>query len=142
MCEINKLLQKHKKCFDENNKEIKYIGDFEFKTANFYGLPKIHKSKILIEKIAQSQNFENYIEIDDLSDLSFRYITGGPVAPTSKLSEVLDILLKPFMSNIKSHVKDTTDFLNKLPTSINDNVTLLTCDIKDMYNRPERNNDV
>ena len=82
----------------------------------------------------QSQNLENYIEIDDLADLSFRYITGGPVAPTSKLSEFLDILLKPFMSNIKSHVRDTTDFLNKLPTSINDNITILTCDIQDMYN--------
>ena len=43
-------------------------------------------SKILIEKLTLSQNFENYIE---LMTLSFRYITGGPVALTSKLSEVL-----------------------------------------------------
>lgn len=134
MSKIKKLLKTHKNCLDNNDKEIKYIVDFDFKTANFYGLPKIHKSKILIEKIAQSQNSENYIEIDDIADLSFRFITGGPIAPTSKLSEFLDILLKPFMSNIKSHVRDTTDFLNKLPTSINDNVTILTCDIKDMYN--------
>ena len=33
-------------------------------------------------------------------------------------------------------MKDTTDFLNKLPISIRDdpNVTILTCDVRDMYN--------
>ena len=33
------------------------------RSANFYGLPKIHISKILIEKLTLSQNFENYIEL-------------------------------------------------------------------------------
>ena len=136
MGKIKSLMDKYKTCFDKKGKEIEYITDFEYKTANFYGLPKVHKSKILIEKIESTQNNKNYIEIKDQLDLSFRYITGGPVAPTSNLSEFLDILLKPYLSNIKSHVKDTTDFLNKLPISIRDdpNVTILTCDVRDMYN--------
>ena len=102
------------------------MGDFDFNTANFYNLLKIHNSNILIDEISHFQNLENDIEIDRLADLSFRYIREEPVAPTSKLSEFLDILLKPFMSNSKFHVRDTTDFFNKLPTSTNDYITILT----------------
>ena len=41
-------------------------------------------------------------------------IMGYPNSPTSQLSELLMILLKPLITKIKSHVKDATDFLNKL----------------------------
>jgi hypothetical protein len=69
-------------------------------------------------------------------DVKFRGITGCPNSPTSKLSELLMILLKPFTTKIKSNVKDTTDFLNKLNRFSREdlpNMCLVTVDVVNMY---------
>ncbi|NQY54726.1 MAG: hypothetical protein HRT42_14280, partial [Campylobacteraceae bacterium] len=108
MHRIKNLTQKYRSCFDKNGKEIKYISNFDFKTANFYGLPKIHKSQIIKQEMKKCS--KNYIKIDKDFDLQFRFITGGPMSPTSKLSELLDILLKPYYCIITSYIKDYTDF--------------------------------
>ncbi|NQY54827.1 MAG: hypothetical protein HRT42_14805, partial [Campylobacteraceae bacterium] len=134
MNNIKNLTNKYKLCFDKKGKEIKYITDFNFKMANFYGLPKIHKSKMLIQEIKQCN--DNYIKIKEEIDLPFRFITGGPISPTSKLSELLDILLKPFYSKIPSYIRDSTDYLNKLPTLTPEEVSdslIITCDVENMY---------
>ena len=134
MHSIKNLTNKYKSCFDIKGKEIKYITDFKYKTANFYGLPKIHKSKTLIELLQNSS--ESYIDIHKELDLSFRFITGGPSSPTSKLSELLDILLKPYYCKIQSYIRDSTDFLNKLPNFKSGEVSdilLITCDVTNMY---------
>ena len=114
-------------------KERKYITNFNFTTANFYGNPKIHKSQTI--KAAVNTMDGPYIHIQT-DDIKFRGITGCPNSPTSKLSELLMILLKPFITKIKSHVKDTTDFLNKLSRFNRDeldDIILVTVDVVNMY---------
>ena len=41
------FLQKHNKCFTES--EQKFLNEKSFETSNFYGLPKIRKSKLIIK---------------------------------------------------------------------------------------------
>ena len=41
------------------------------------------------------------IEIFELNDLKLRPIVGAPKCPTRKLSQLIDILLKPFLKTSK-----------------------------------------
>ena len=140
MNRVKSFVHRNKICFDKynNNKqshEAHYIKSFDYKPANFYGLPKIHKSKIIQDILSKTNNV--YVKLDAPVDLPFRFITAGPASPTSKLSEFLDILLKPFYTVIPSYIRDTTDFLNKLPHFPPDelaDILIVTCDVKNMYN--------
>ena len=67
-------------------------------TSNFYVLPKIHKSKIIQEAI-KVQNSE-YVKIYEPPNLTVRPIVAGPNCPTRCLSNLVDILLKPFLYQI------------------------------------------
>lgn len=115
-------------------KEADFLTDFEYKTSNFYGLPKIHKSKTVCNLVKNSNT--TYVKSQFPTDLPFRCISGGVNSPTSRLSEFIDILLKPFCARIPSHVRDYIDFLTKMhhidPNIIED-IILITCDIINMY---------
>ena len=69
-------------------------------SSNFYGLPKVHKYKQINEAI-QKQNNE-YIEIHEPDDLTAKPIVCGPNCPTRPLSQLIDMILKPFLIDIKS----------------------------------------
>ena len=56
-----------------------------------------------------------------IDELTFRLIVGGPVAPTQRLSNLLDIILKPLCHNVKSFVRDDLDFLRHLPDHVESN---------------------
>ena len=73
--------------------------NFEFKLSSFYGVPKIHKSKLILEKCQET--YSPYLELKDPSDLKFRPIVAGPVCETRKLSNLIDILLKSFIKHVK-----------------------------------------
>ena len=47
-----------------------------------------------------------------------RPIVGGPNCPTHKLSNLLDLILKPMAFKVKSYVKDSFHFLELLPKTI------------------------
>ena len=88
------------------------------------------------EAIESANNI--YIKITEEVDLPFRFITGSINLPSSKLSELLGILLKPFVNIAPSYIRDSTDFLNKKPIIINNSVELsdiifVTCDVSNMY---------
>ena len=110
MKKIQELSKKHDNILTKQEKN--YLSKNSFSTSNFYGLPKVHKSKQISEAI-QNQNDE-YIEIFEPSDLTVRPIVGGPNCPTRPLSELIDIILKPFLVHIKSYVRDNLDFLFSL----------------------------
>ena len=93
-CQIQQLFIKE---------EQDFLTKFSFSTINFYGLPKVHKSKIIQEAI-QVQNSE-YIKIYEPPDLTLRPIVAGPNCPTRRLSNLGDILLKPFLIHIKAVLK-------------------------------------
>ena len=130
---VKKFAEKDEYSSILTNKEKKFLTNFNFTTANFYGVPKIHKSKAIKEAFLSCN--DSYVQLKT-TDLTFRGITGCPNSPTSRLSELLNILLKPFIVKIKSHIKDTTDFLNKFPRfsrgELKD-IKLCTVDIVSMY---------
>ena len=114
--------------------EISCLTNFDCKEANFYGLPKIHKSTI-IKNAVQVQKSE-IVSVFSPQDLSIRPIIGGPVAPTSNLSKLVDKLLKPFMIALPSFVKDSIDLLRQAEqweSLENHEYTLLAMDISGMY---------
>ena len=86
------LLLKHSSFLTE--KEADFVTNFDYKESCFYGLPKIHKSKQLIKDDVVKQNSE-YVTCENPDDLTFRPIVGGPVAPSQRLSNLLDFILKP-----------------------------------------------
>ena len=85
---LSRFLRQRKLFFTES--EWRFLNDKHHKVSNFYGLPKIHKSKT-IESAINSLNSE-IIEIFESSNLELRPIVGGPKCPTRKLSQVIDIL--------------------------------------------------
>ena len=125
-----KFLQKFKSQMTE--KEFDYLLNFEVKTSNFYGLPKVHKSKQINEKCKSANS--GYVEITDkISDLKLRPIVAGPSCHTHRLSNLIDILLRPYTEHVTSYLRDTTDFLNNLPDTIPKDTILTSFDIELLY---------
>ena len=95
---LKKLLHKYKNCFTES--EQNYLNEKSFETSNFYGLSKIHKSKV-IEVAIHSQNPE-VVEAGESSDLKLRPNVGRPNCPTRTL--FFNTLLKPYLKLVKSYI--------------------------------------
>ena len=129
MQKIKRLLLKHSSVLTE--KEADFVTNFDYKESCFYGLPKIHKSKLIKDAVAK-QNSE-YVTCENPDDLTFRPIVGEPVAPTQRLSNLLDIILKPLCHNVKSFVRDDLEFLRHLPDHVESNTTLVTLDVVNLY---------
>ncbi|XP_061188704.1 uncharacterized protein LOC133196871 [Saccostrea echinata] len=54
--------------------------------------------------------------------------------PTEKISEYIDLHLRPHVENLPSYLKDTTDYINKTPsTSLPDHTLLVTMDVTSLY---------
>ena len=85
--------------------EWKFLNDKHHEVSSFYGLPKIRKSKIIQSTI--NTNNSKFIEIFEPNDLKLRPIVGGRRSTTLKLSQLIDILLKPFLKHIKRFIPCT-----------------------------------
>ena len=120
-----KLLHKYNKCFTESAQ--KFLNEKSFETSNFYGLHKIHKSKV-IEAAIHSQNTD-VLEVREPRDLKLRPIVGGSNCPKSRLSYFLDTLLKPYLKHVKSYIPDSVDFLNKCPREVDPDTEIATFDV-------------
>lgn len=112
--------------------EIKYLTDFEYRTSQFYGLPKTHKCTSITQ---QRIDPEGYLHVPDPQDLQFRPIVAGPASPTHRLSNLLDLLLKPLLRYIKSYLRDDMDFLNKLAREVPEQSILVTLDVVSLYSK-------
>ena len=53
--------------------------------------------------------------------------------PTQRLSNLIDILLKPLCTEVKSYVRDDLDFLRHLPDTITPSDKLVTMDVTNLY---------
>ena len=69
------------------------------------------------------------------NDLKIRPVVAGPSSVTSRLSNYLDVLLKPLLRNVTSHVCDTVDFLNNIPDRVGKKIILATFDTSSMYTK-------
>ena len=129
---IKRLTKKYEKCLTKKEKSA--ITNFDFKSTSIYALPKLHKSDIIKEKLKSFSG--SYVCVPRPDDLSFRVIFGGPKNPTTGLASLLNEVLNPFVSKVKSVVRDTMDFINKMPVfSVSDlaHIQMWSVDIKDMY---------
>ena len=122
MKKIRKLTKSH---------EGELTRKFSSKTSNLYGLPKIHKS-LAIKAAIQKQN-SSYVRLPPPQDLKFRPIVAGPTSPTHRLSNFIDIILKPLCKNIPSYIRDDLDFLNQIPEQITENTILVSFDVVSLY---------
>ena len=66
------------------------------------------------------------VTINEPQDLKVRPIVEGPKYPTRKLTELIHILLKPFLKHIKSYTRDRIDFSNKFDKNTDENVYITT----------------
>ena len=81
------------------------------KSPKLYLQPKLHKANIPGRPIINSIN-----------------------SPTSIISEYVDFCLQPFVLRLKSYIKDTTHFINKIEHSgTHPHCILVTMDIKSLY---------
>lgn len=134
--ESKEVMQKLKTIINEygqqlTEKETKYLLSFNIKTSNFYGLPKIHKSQTIKDKCKISES--TYINVTSPDDLTIRPIVAGPTCETHRISSLLDILLKPYISKVHSYIRDTVDFLNTIPEKINPQSILVSFDVTNLY---------
>ena len=90
---------------------FKYLLPENPKPGRFYLLPKLHK-----------QGHPG------------RPIISANGHPTEKISEYIDFHLRPLVEKLPSHIKDTTDYLNKTPTEdLPENTILATLDVCSLY---------
>ena len=82
-----------------------------------------------------------YIEIQSPSDLTFRPIAAGPSCPTSRISHIVDILIKLLQKVTKPYIRDDIDFLSKILRKVNNKhgYTLVTIDVESLYTNFEKN---
>ena len=106
---LTKLVDKYQNSLTE--KEVDYLTNFSYRTSNFYGLPKVHKSGIITKAIEEQNN--EYIRIKEPEDLALRPIVAGPSCPKKRLSTFIDIIIKPLLVHVKSYIKDNVHFLQK-----------------------------
>ena len=112
-------------------KEYNYLKNFEIKESQFYGLPKVHKCEKILTACKNSPTSD--VNIADVRDLKLRPIIAGSSCLTSRLSHLLDILLQPLTKRIPSFLKDTKDFLRKLPKTASNNTLLASFDVESLY---------
>ena len=130
---VFKNLKEHVKNYESISmkKEIYYLTNFKFTSSQFYCLLKVHKSEIIINVINTEDS--EYIHVHGPDDLKGRTISGGPESLTQRLSNLIEILLKPLVPSLKTYIKDDWDFLRKLPTKIPFDSTIYSCDISSLY---------
>ena len=107
---VNKMLDQN----EISQNTAKYLLSNFDRTAQFYMLPKIHKS---------------------LQNPPGRPITSGNDCPTEKISQLIDLILQPYVPKIKSYVKDTNHFISIIEDlNINDqDAILVTLDVTSLY---------
>jgi hypothetical protein len=128
---INSLIRTYPNCLTD--KEIDYVKNFKMKISNLYGLPKIHKSQLIKKAIEEQRS--SCVYVLNPEDLTFRPIIAGPASPTSHLSQLIDKVIKVLPPHTESYIKDTTDFLNKLPKSLDTekDYIAVSFDVKSLY---------
>ena len=87
----------------------------------------MHKSEVL-HKAIKEQNKE-LITILEPKDLKLRPIVGGPKCPTRRLSNFLDLILKPLTKHVKSNIKDNIEFLKTCKRNVTGDIVLVTFDV-------------
>ena len=112
-------------------KEYQFLTSNDYKMANFYMLPKLHKSASINNMLKEGSE---YVHLPDFEEsIEGRPIVGGPTFYTSGISQMLNYILKPITSHIPHILKDSFDFVERCNHSVPDGTLLGTADIKALY---------
>ena len=95
--------------------EVDFLENFDEVLAHMYINPKIHKSKQIIEEVANCET--SILSMAPPTDLPFRPIISGTKCPLKRLSSLVHKLLEPYPKMVNSYVKDSWDLLRKLPST-------------------------
>ena len=96
-------------------------------TSKFYGLPIIRKPQLIIDDIKEQNS--KVVNINELQDLKVKPIVEGPKCPTRNLTELIPILLKPFLKYVKSYIRENIDFSNKCDRNTDENAAIATINV-------------
>jgi hypothetical protein len=131
--EIHEKIENFVKFYDPFFKkdEKKYLCDHDFKSSIFYVLPKIHKCDMIKQNIKNVEN--GYLEIVLPNDLSSRPIVSNNNSPTCRLSHYMDQILKILCPLSTGYIKDTYDFLEKIPKIIETDTIFISLDVTNLY---------
>ena len=113
-------------------KEHHYLTESNYKMANFYMLPKLHKNKELNEILSLGESPE-YLQIKLNTPIEGRPIISGPAYHTSGISKILHFIMQPVLEKIKHVLKDTFDFVERFDRKMDDETLIITWDIKSLY---------
>ena len=80
---------------------MKYILNSNWKSSNFYVLPKIHKSNEIIEEVNESNNI--CLNMQPPEDLKGRPIVHGQNSPTQGIRGLLEKIFTPIVSCLKTY---------------------------------------
>ena len=78
-------------------------------------------------------NQDTYVKIPRPSDLKLRPIVAGPSSSTQRLSNLLDLILKPLCQKVPSFIRDDLDFLKYIPEKVQENTLLVSFDVISLY---------
>ena len=133
---LQRFVNKYKSCLTNNEKRA--ITNFDYCSTNIYALPKIHKSGLIKESLQKCG--ENYLTLKRPIDLTFRVIFGGPKNPMTGLASLVTEILNPYVKMVKSVVRDSIDFVNKIPVFSRLDLPFIqmwSVDVRDMYSSIE-----
>ena len=111
--------------------ELNYIFNSHWKSSTFSVLPKVHKSKEIIEENNESNNM--CLNMQPPDDLKRRPIVGGQNSPTQGISGLLEKILTPIVSCLKTYIKYDCDFIRKFPSCVDYPCVLASCDVVSLY---------
>ncbi|XP_063955552.1 uncharacterized protein LOC135154173 [Lytechinus pictus] len=108
------------------------------RVSKFYLLPKIHKLPQMVKNICGSDESDVQKIAEKCRETKIippgRPIVSSVDSLTEPMSKCVDEKLQAFLPNIKSYVKDTTDFLNKIKSApLTSDSILVTMDVKSLY---------
>ena len=74
-----------------------------------------------------------YLKMEPPPDLKGRPIISGQNSPSSHLSKLIQKIISPTVTFLKSFIKDDWDFIRKLPKKFDFPCKLYSCNIKSLY---------
>ena len=111
--------------------ESEFLNQHQWNSSRFFIQPKIHKSPIINGIV--NNTCSSYVQCTYPQDLCSRPIVASHNSPTSRLSHLVDLILKPLLQHVKSHIQDTFDFIHKLERNTGDEDLLVTIDACSLY---------